>query len=52
MPRWRVDLIGKHLRHIGTVDAPTEREAIDAAIKIFQVEPALRTKLIATKVRE
>jgi hypothetical protein len=44
MPRWRVDLIG--------IEAATEREAIEAAIKIFQVEPSLRQKLMATKVRD
>jgi hypothetical protein len=35
MRRWRVDMIGKRLQHIGTVDAPNELEAIEAAVKTF-----------------
>jgi hypothetical protein len=52
MARWRVDIIGKRPQHIGTVDAASEREAIEAAIKLFRVEPALRNKLMATKVKD
>ncbi len=50
MARWRLDLIGKKLQHVGTVDANTEQEAIEAAVKFFRIEPALRFKLMATKV--
>jgi 1,2-phenylacetyl-CoA epoxidase PaaB subunit len=51
MPRWRVDLIGKKLQHVGTVDAANEREARAEAIKIFEVRPALRSKLVVAKVK-
>ena len=50
--RWRLDLIGERLQHIGTVDADTEREAIETAVKMFRVEPALRVKLTATRLEE
>ena len=52
MPSWRVDIIGKKLQQIGTVEAPTEREALADAIKLFNVRPALRSKLVVTKVAE
>jgi hypothetical protein len=52
MPRWRVDLIGKKLQHVGTVRAPNEPEAIEAAIKELRIDPVLRSKVVATKVKE
>ena len=51
MPRWRVAIIGKSL-HVGTVEAASKRHAIEVAINAFRVEPALRNKLMATKVKE
>jgi hypothetical protein len=50
MPQWRIDLIGKKLQHVGTIEAATEREAIEAAVKDPGVAPALRGKLIATRI--
>jgi hypothetical protein len=52
MPRWRIDLIAKTLRHIGTIEANNAEHAIDEAAILFRVEPALRDRLIATKVPE
>ena len=52
MSRSRVDIIGKELQHIGTVEAPTAREALADAIKRFEVRPALRSKITVTKVKE
>ena len=52
MARWLVDIIGKKLQHVGTVDADNEREALAEAIKRFDVRPALRSKIVVTKVRE
>ena len=31
MPRWRVDIIRKRAEHLGTVEATTEKEAIEKA---------------------
>ena len=52
MPHWRVDIIGKKLQHVGTVEAAGEREALEEAIKRFDVRPALRSKLAVTKVKD
>ena len=50
MARWRIDIIGKKLRHVGTIDANTAEQAIDEAAKLFRIEPAVRDKLVATKM--
>lgn len=50
MPRWRVDFMGTTLRHVGSVDAATAEQAIDEVAKLFRIEPAVRDKLMATKV--
>ena len=52
MRRWRVDLIGKKLQHVGRVEASTEADAIETAIKELRIAPALRFKLMVTKVKE
>jgi hypothetical protein len=52
MPRWRVDIIGKKLQHVGTVEADSERETLAEAIKHFEVRPALRSKIGVTKVND
>ena len=52
MARWRVDYQGKKLQYVGTVEARTEQEAIDEVAKLFRVAPAVRDKLMATKVKE
>jgi 1,2-phenylacetyl-CoA epoxidase PaaB subunit len=52
MARWSVDVIGKRLQHLGTVEADDGREALQEAIKRFAVRPALRSKLAVTKVKE
>jgi 1,2-phenylacetyl-CoA epoxidase PaaB subunit len=33
MARWSVDIIGKRLKHIGTVVAANEEQAIEEAVK-------------------
>ena len=50
MARWRVDRIGKKLQHVGTIEAESAAEAADAAIRDLRVEPALRSKLVVTKI--
>jgi hypothetical protein len=52
MLRWRVDIIRARLEHLGTVSAKTEAEAIEAAVKLFQIEPARRNRLTVTKVSD
>jgi hypothetical protein len=44
MPRWRVDYLGKKASHLGTVEATTEREAIEKAAEQFHITPARRFK--------
>jgi hypothetical protein len=52
MARWSVDIIGKRLQHLGTVVAADERTALEAAIKQFEIRPALRSKVTVAKVAE
>lgn len=52
MARWRVDVIGKRLQHLGTVHADDQQKALQEAITLFAVRPALRSKLVVTKVSE
>jgi 1,2-phenylacetyl-CoA epoxidase PaaB subunit len=52
MTRWSVDIIGKHLQHLGTVLAGNERKALEEAIKQFAIRPALRSKIVVTKFAE
>ena len=51
MARWRVDLIGKKLQHVGTIEARSEQEAIEEVVKLFGITPAVRDKLVATKIK-
>jgi 1,2-phenylacetyl-CoA epoxidase PaaB subunit len=48
----RVDIIGKKLQHVGTLDADNEREALAEAIRLFEVRPALRSKIAVTNVKD
>ena len=52
MARWRVDLIGKKLKHVGTIDADSGAEAIDIAVRELRIAPTLRFKLMVTKVKD
>jgi hypothetical protein len=52
MPRWRVDIGGKELQNLGTVDAPNAREALARAVELFDIRPALRSKSAVTKLDE
>jgi hypothetical protein len=44
MARWSVDLIGKKMRHLGTVVAANEKEAIEAAIKLSTPRDRTRSR--------
>jgi hypothetical protein len=50
MSRWSIDIMGKRLQHLDTVEADSERKALEEAIKLFAVRPALRSKIAVTKV--
>jgi hypothetical protein len=50
MPRYSTDMIGKKMRHLGTVEAATEKAAIEEAAKQFGIA-ALRAKIVVTKAR-
>jgi hypothetical protein len=52
MPRWSVDLIRARTQHLGTVVAKDEKEAIAAAIKQFEIEPARRNRIVAQKIAD
>jgi hypothetical protein len=52
MPRWRVDYLGKKGSHLGTVEAPDEKSAINAAAKQFNITPARRNKIAVTKISD
>jgi hypothetical protein len=48
--RWRVDYLGKKASRLGTVEAPDEKSAIDAAAKRFNITPARRIKIAVTRI--
>ena len=51
MPRWRVDIIRKRAEHFGTVEAATEKEAIEKTAERFDIPPD-RRNWIAVNMRE
>jgi hypothetical protein len=50
MPRWRVNYLGRNLQHLGTVEAPDVKEAVEEAAKTFRITPAKRFKIVVTKI--
>jgi hypothetical protein len=52
MAKWRVDIRGKELQQLGTVDAPNAWEALAKAVDQFDIRPALRSKTVVTKLDE
>ena len=47
MSHWRVDYLGKKGSHLGTVEAETEREAIEKAAEQFHITPARRPDFVS-----
>jgi hypothetical protein len=39
MAHWRVDVIRKRAEHLGTVEAATEKKAVEKAAKQFDIPP-------------
>ena len=52
MPRWSVDLIRNRAEHIGTIEAPNEKDAIKVDIETFRIEPARRNRTTVTKISD
>ena len=53
MARWSVYVTGgKCTEFLGTVAAPNERKALADAIKVFEVPPDWRTRVIVAPVKE
>jgi hypothetical protein len=53
MARWLVDLKGKRLTRLGTVNANSERDAIEEASRRFGIEPVSQFfRVVVTKVSE
>ena len=50
MPRWRVDIIRKRAEHLGTVEAATEKEAIEKAAERFEIPPDRRNRIAVQKI--
>ena len=50
MPRWRVDIIRKCAEHLGTIEAATEREAIEKAAERFEIPPDRRNRIAVQKM--
>ncbi len=50
LPRWRVDIIRKRAEHLGTVEAATEKEAIEKAAERFEIQPERRNRIAVQKV--
>ena len=50
MPRWSVDIIRKRAEHLGTVEAATEKEAIEKAAKQFDIPPERENRIEVEKV--
>jgi hypothetical protein len=50
MPRWRVDIIRKRAEHLGSVEAATEKEAIEKAAERFDIPPERRNRITVQKI--
>jgi hypothetical protein len=51
MARWRVDIIRKRAEHLGTVEAATEKDAIEKAAKEFDIPPERQNRITVEKVK-
>ena len=41
MPRYSIDIIGKKMRHLGTVEAASDKAAVEEAMKQFGIGPGV-----------
>jgi hypothetical protein len=50
MPRRRVDIIRKRAEHLGTVEAATEKEAIEKAAERFEIPTERHNRIAVQKM--
>jgi hypothetical protein len=50
MARWAVTLIHKKGENPGVIDAPNERPAVAKVAQVHNIPPALRNKIVVTKL--
>jgi hypothetical protein len=50
MPRWRVDIIRGKAEHLGTIEATTEKEAIEKAAEEFDIAPERQNRIVVQRV--
>jgi hypothetical protein len=50
MTRWRVDIIRRRTEHLGTVEAATEKEAIEKAAKEFEIPPERKNRITVERM--
>ena len=50
MPRWSVDIIRKHVEHLGEVEAPEEHAAIKEAAEEFHIPPERQNRISVRKI--
>jgi hypothetical protein len=50
MPRWSVDVIRHRAERLGMVEADTEEEAIEKAVKAFDIPPERRNRIVVAKI--
>ena len=50
MARWRVDVLRQRAEHLGTVEAHSEKEAIEKAAKTFDIPSERQNRIVVTKM--
>jgi hypothetical protein len=50
MPRWSIDVIRHRAERLGTVEAETEEEAVEKAVKTFDIPPERRNRIVVQKI--
>jgi len=51
MPRWRVEIIRHKAEYLGSVEADSEQQALEEALKLFRVDPARANRLVVTRLK-
>jgi hypothetical protein len=48
--RWRVDIIRNRAEHLGTVEAADDKEAIEKAVKQFDIPPERKSRIVVQRL--